>query len=382
MAGKKAKRSDGRYQASVMLGRDSDGKVVRKYFYGKTQREANAKKNAFLDGDRKIKAIAVADWCDKWVSSYPSGGFRNKANTASIINKFKEAMGRKKVCDVQPVDIQKYARSQAGFSKSHVDKVRRTLNSLFDAAVENGHIATNPCRGIAWDYVKTGTHKVVPPEIVKLINDYWKIHPAGLWAMIMLYAGLRPSEVFALKREDITDDFINVHDGSHFENGRLVIVPDNPKSAAGMRSIPVLPKLRICFSALPPSGLICTRAEGKPLTEAAVRSGWHCLWNMLEELYNGRVPHMAGRRSDKFPRDWKYLPDIKMYDLRHTYCSMLYDADVDVKTAQYLMGHASLEMTLKIYTHLSEQKKQRSYDKLFEYVDVKNDVRESECPDK
>ena len=91
---------------------------------------------------------------------------------------------------------------------------------------------------------------------------------------------------------------------------------------------------------------------------------------------------MAGRRSDRFPRDWKYLPDIKMYDLRHTYCSMLYDADVDVKTAQYLMGHASLEMTLKIYTHLSEQKKQRSYDKLFEYVDVKNDVRESESPDK
>ena len=103
---------------------------------------------------------------------------------------------------------------------------------------------------------------------------------------------------------------------------------------------------------------------------------------LFEELYNGRVPHMAGRRSDKFPRDWKYLPDIKMYDLRHTYCSMLYDADVDVKTAQYLMGHASLEMTLKIYTHLSEQKKQRSYDKLFEYVDVKNDVRESESPDK
>lgn len=56
-----------------------------------------------------------------------------------------------------------------------------------------------------------------------------------------------------------------------------------------------------------------------------------------------------------------------MYDLRHTYCSMLYDADVDVKTAQYLMGHASLDMMLKIYTHLSEAKKTRSFDKLHMY---------------
>lgn len=52
------------------------------------------------------------------------------------------------------------------------------------------------------------------------------------------------------------------------------------------------------------------------------------------------------------------------YDLRHTYCTMLYDADVDVKTAQYLMGHKTLDMTMRIYTHLSKQKQQRSYDKL------------------
>ena len=97
---------------------------------------------------------------------------------------------------------------------------------------------------------------------------------------------------------------------------------------------------------------------------------------MLEELYNGRVPHKAGRRSDRFPEDWKYLPEVQMYDLRHTYCSMLYDADVDVKTAQYLMGHATLEMTLKIYTHLSEQKKQRSYEKLMKYFGTENVVRD------
>ena len=44
------------------------------------------------------------------------------------------------------------------------------------------------------------------------------------------------------------------------------------------------------------------------------------------------------------------------HQLRHTYATMLYDADVDVKTAQKLLGHKDLSVTMKIYTNLSEKK--------------------------
>ena len=47
---------------------------------------------------------------------------------------------------------------------------------------------------------------------------------------------------------------------------------------------------------------------------------------------------------------------------------MLYDAGVDAKSAQALMGHASLEMTLKIYIHLSQRKKADSIRKLNGYL--------------
>lgn len=381
MPARKTKRADGRYQTSLLLPADSEGKRKRVYFYGKSQREANNKKRAYLDGNTVKEIITVNDWCKKWLKSYPSGGYRNKANTESIVRRFCEALGGRRISEVKPSDIQEYARSQAAFSKSHVDKVRRTLTNVFEAALANGYVTDSPCKGIAWDSNKTGTHKVIGEELVKLLTDYWKIHPAGVWAMFMLYAGLRPSEVFALRRENIVDDFINVTDGSHFEHSKLVITENDPKTEAGKRSIPILPPLRTVLDTLPESGFVALSATGKPVTEAAVRSGWHCLWNMLEELYNGRVPHKGGRRSDRFPEDWKYLPQVQMYDLRHTYCSMLYDADVDVKTAQYLMGHATLEMTLKIYTHLSEQKKQRSYDKLFKYFGVSDDVKNPESPD-
>lgn len=380
MPARKKTRKDGRYEATLTLGISDEGKIIRKHFYGKTQKEANAKKQDYLNGTKPTEITTIGQWCDKWLAAYASGGYRNKLNTASIINRFKDFIGHKMIVDVKPADLQEYAKTQAEFSKSHVDKVRRTLTNLFSAAIDNGYLVTSPMRGIIWEYVRTGTHKVVPPEIVKLITDYWKIHPAGIWAMFMLYAGLRPSEAFALRRENISDTFIEITDGSHFEHNKLVITEGDPKSEAGIRSVPVLPVLAHVFRALPEEGLVCLGATGKPVTEAAVRSGWRCLWNMLEELYNGRIPHKSGRRSDKYPEDWKHLPDIQMYDLRHTYCSMLYDADVDVKTAQYLMGHATLEMTLKIYTHLSEQKKQRSYEKLYRYFGVTSSEKSSETP--
>ncbi len=37
--------------------------------------------------------------------------------------------------------------------------------------------------------------------------------------------------------------------------------------------------------------------------------------------------------------------------LRHTYCSMLQWAGVDIKTAQELMGHNDYEVTANVYTH-------------------------------
>ncbi len=42
---------------------------------------------------------------------------------------------------------------------------------------------------------------------------------------------------------------------------------------------------------------------------------------------------------------------------RHNYCSVLYNAGVDVLTAQKYLGHSDIRTTLAIYAHLSEKKK-------------------------
>ena len=51
------------------------------------------------------------------------------------------------------------------------------------------------------------------------------------------------------------------------------------------------------------------------------------------------------------------------------YATLLYDAGVDVKSAQRYLGHANLELTLKVYTHLTKYKEGKSmeyYNKMLE----------------
>ena len=60
---------------------------------------------------------------------------------------------------------------------------------------------------------------------------------------------------------------------------------------------------------------------------------------------------------------------FRTHDLRHTFCTMLYNSGVDVKTAAYLMGHADIRVTMAIYTHLSNEKRDESQALMLSYFD-------------
>ena len=51
---------------------------------------------------------------------------------------------------------------------------------------------------------------------------------------------------------------------------------------------------------------------------------------------------------------------IRAHDLRHSFCTMLYDSGVDLKTAMLWMGHADQTMTMQIYTHLTETRRKEA----------------------
>lgn len=48
------------------------------------------------------------------------------------------------------------------------------------------------------------------------------------------------------------------------------------------------------------------------------------------------------------------ITDIRPHHLRHTFCTNLIQQGVDFKTIQYIMGHSTIDTTLRVYTHTNE----------------------------
>lgn len=66
-----------------------------------------------------------------------------------------------------------------------------------------------------------------------------------------------------------------------------------------------------------------------------------------------RLQEALKRAVEKFnaTSDEEKLPHITPHMLRHTFCSACIAKGMDIKTVQYLMGHAKVNMLLDVYAH-------------------------------
>ena len=60
----------------------------------------------------------------------------------------------------------------------------------------------------------------------------------------------------------------------------------------------------------------------------------------------------------------KPVPHITSHVLRHTFCTNVQQAGLDVKSLQYLMGHSNASVTLDVYTHSSFESVERAFEQI------------------
>lgn len=64
------------------------------------------------------------------------------------------------------------------------------------------------------------------------------------------------------------------------------------------------------------------------------------------------------------------LPKIRTHDLRHTHCSLLFEAGATLKEVQDRLGHSDIKTTMDIYTHVTEKAKSEAAKKFSNYMDI------------
>lgn len=337
------------------------GQKKEKKVYGKTEEEAIGKKEAFL---KKVKeglrasenGITVNQWADKFRESYfPNTEDEGYAYVWNYnLKLITDTIGYRKIASIVEADCKKIMDKRIGQSGSTIRKTYMVLNNFFGAAVRNRIIPINPAGGMPVPSGKDGSNRPLEAWEQQLtVKVSQKGHRYGTAAMLQLFCGLRPAESYAidLARDiDLIKRRVYVRHGIRWEKGKPMM--KLPKTAAGIRSVPIPDPLLEYLRTIPLTGYalhMSNNIYALP-TRQAVKIAWKSMLTSMEEEYNGS----SYRWRDK-TKPWMTL-DINKYDYRHTWFTTLYNAGVKVHTASKWGGHASINTTMKIYVHLTEQK--------------------------
>jgi len=301
-------------------------------------------------------------------------------------------LGAREMRAVKPSTVQAFVKQleAKGLGPSTIRDILSTLSAVFNVAVEDGVVTTNPCRSRA----------VKPPTVIRGKAEPWPVPRVHLvtatlperYRMVSVTAfgcGLRQGETFALAVDDI--DFLRhvVHVQRQVKrvDGKLVFaLPKGgkardvplPEEVANRISLHLqsFPAVAVTLPWEVPAGrsvtarLITTNADGTVLNRGTFNHVWSDALvgaNVItaEVARRGRTEEERERAGiGKSSENRKY----GMHALRHTYASVLLDAGESIRALAEYLGHSDPAFMLRTYTHLmpaSQDRTRKAVDRAF-----------------
>jgi integrase len=217
----------------------------------------------------------------------------------------------------------------------------RLLHAVLQTAVDDGLIASNPCRLAGAGRTQAPERR---PASVHEIGQLYAAAPTRYRAAILIAAwgGLRAGEIFALTRADV-----DLGAGAITVERTLSYLPSEgfhfgpPKTAAGYRRVHLPAEVVAAISAhvaamqeARPDALLFTTESGSP-------------------VHSGTRTVMFRRAAASIGRD-----DLRFHDLRHTGATLAAQSGASLKDIMRRIGHSSVRAAL-IYQHASEDADRR-----------------------
>lgn len=336
------KRADGRYQRKLTLPGGT-----KKFVYASSPRELNKKcdavKEAFRQGIDLRDKTTVQQWAAEWLRTYKYGLRENTQR--SILRNLNlhilPVIGPMRMQDVMEVHCRAVMNKVSEYSEDLQRKVLNILKQMFETGISNGLVAQNPALRVKITPHAKPNNKVkflTVAQQKELMQNVAEPR-AKAFCALCLFCGLRREEALGLLWSDIEDGKVHVRRSLTFPNNQ----PDENrelKTSAAHRTIPMPQELIDILAGTPKTSLnVIPDAHGREMTLSAFQR----LWAHAEKAVDFHV----------YP-----------YMLRHSYASSLYRLGVNVKEAQYLMGHTDVRTTLNIYTHIENENLQDAAEKL------------------
>lgn len=313
-------RKDGRYQGYVL----QNGK--KKYLYGKSPEEVKNKIKAFLRTQesapqrkkREPKKIPLfGDYAANWAEKYKKPNLKPSSYETFLfaLKAAVKALGDKPLDSITSDDLQDLFLGMGATRKRDICAVY--VGQLFRHAIKTGEIKRDPMSVVQLSKREAEKRPALTPEQQARFLEATAASPNALLFRFLLATGLRIGESLALTQEDVDRRAatVTVNKDIVFIGGKAIV--QTPKSKAAFRTVPVP---RDLCSELP--------TEGERIFPQTYNAVQQCCKGYQKKLGFRVSPHI----------------------LRHTYATRLEEAGIPPKIKQYLMGHASLDMTQSVYT--------------------------------
>ena len=258
--------------------------------------------------------------------------------------------GKMEVNAIKPSDIEAWQKAlmnnKANYAPTYIYTINNLLNSILYYAGRVFGLPKNPAAatekiGIARnDKFNYWTHEEFNKFIATLLdkeanakagirrkcNDYI----LSMAFILLFYTGIREGELLALTSNDINliNQTITINKTFKHINGKDVITA--PKTKCSNRTLKIseglTEQLKVFLSAFP------ERSPNDRIFESLNPS------NLFRAIHS--TAKLAG------------LKEIKVHDLRHSCCSLLFHLGVSELKVKNYLGHSNIQTTLNIYAHL------------------------------
>lgn len=363
-------RSDGRY-----MYRYTDIRGNRKCIYAQTLNELREKEQLIQrdlqDGiDYAAGSITVLALVERYIPQRQGVRYNTKVGYNFVLNLLKkEDFAYRQIKDIKPSDAKQWfiKLHDDGYKYSSITTVRGVLRPAFEMAVEDDIVRRNPFSFRVVDVVPNDsvTRKALSQEekdkyLAYVLGDKCRRRYYDE-IIILLGTGLRISELYGLTKSDIDFKERRIRVERQLTRTRnCEYYVEKPKTDSGERFVPMddtvyqafqnvfknrkTPKVEMLIDGC--SGFLFLDKDGKPKVA-------------------GHLEHAMKRIVDNYNKSHDdKLPSITPHVLRHTFCTEMANAGMEIKSLQYLMGHADAYTTLNTYTHSSYVAAEKAHAKI------------------
>lgn len=340
----------------VDLGRDADGKRIRKWHSGyPTKREAETARVEILSRLQRGEyvppsTVTVGGWLASWLAGRSGLADTTRSSYETEVNRLTDGLGSQRLRDLSPAAVGDFYRELTGrgLAAKTVKNCAGVLHKALADAVRQGVLARNPA-----DHVELP--RAEPPdtptwsagELSRFLESAGEHRLYAAW-MLMCSTGMRRSEVLGLRWPNVD-----------LEAGRVAVVDTvvNVRNRRTLRLGETKSRRSRRVIALDSQTVAVLREHKSRQNEERLRAGeaWEDLGLVFSDELGGVLSPDTFTRTTKRLATQAGVPPLTPHPAaRHTWATLALSSGVHPKVVQERLGHSSIAITLDRYSHVVE----------------------------